>query len=77
LISDKPFPANLREYANDQIGKVLDRFGWGDWIGYFVPNSGLCRLAKWIVSLPLAHAYGSFPEGAGAGYAVVMQRQVR
>jgi SAM-dependent methyltransferase len=60
--------------TNDKLGKLIDRMGWDHWVGSLVPVPGLRRLAKHVVSPVLSRLHGSYQEGAGAGYTIVMRR---
>lgn len=60
--------------TNDKLGKLLDRSGWAEWIGTFVPIKGVRALAKRLGAPLLGRLHGSYKEGAGAGYTMVLRR---
>jgi 2-polyprenyl-3-methyl-5-hydroxy-6-metoxy-1,4-benzoquinol methylase len=60
--------------TKDKLGKMLDRVGWHEWVGYFVPMRGFRYVAKRVGSPLLRCLHGSYKEGAGAGYTMIMRR---
>jgi hypothetical protein len=77
LVSDIARSAGLEVTSattKDKLGKVVDRMGWDEWVGSFVPIPGVRRLAKRTITPLLSHFHGSYEEGAGAGYTMIMRR---